>query len=172
MPNTNSPHGLKPTMRNIFGGPIETQEFTKLAAEATAIFRYDAVCVVTGGKIKPGRDTAFIGVSLDYGKVSTLTTHRVVLAPSAVFEAQDDDATTGLVLADQGKNADLTTATAGNAATLISGHMIDQSTAATTNTLDVQLHRLHEAADNAVGPYARFELSFNKHFWINGRTGV
>lgn len=172
MPNTNGPHGLKPTMRNIFGGPVETQEFEKLANVATAIFRNDAVCVVTGGNIQPGRATAFVGVSLDHGKVSTLTTQRVVLAPSAVFEAQDNDAAVGLLLADRGKNANLTVATAGNAATMISGHMIDKSTVATTNTLDVQLIRLHEAADNEVGPWARFELTFNTHFWINGRTGV
>jgi len=170
--NTNGPHGLNPTMRSIFGGPVETQEFQKLANVSTAIFRNDAVCVVTGGNIQPGRATAFIGVSLDPGKVSTLTTHRVVLAPCAVFDAQDNDASVGLLLADRGKNANLTVATAGNAATMMSGHMIDKSTVAVTNTLDVQLHRLLEAADNFVGPYARFELSFNIHFWVNGRTGV
>lgn len=172
MPNVNNPHGLKPLMRTIFGGPSAVEEYGKLAGVATAIFRNDVVSVVTGGNIQPGRSTAIVGVSLDYGKVSTATQHKVVIAPFSLFEAQDDDAAVGLLAADRGKNATVSVATAGNTATLLSGHQIQKSTVATTNTLDLQLHRLLEDPSNEFGPYARFEVSFNTHFFALGRTGV
>lgn len=172
MPNVNNPHGLRPTMRNMFGGPVETREFFKPASSATAIFRNDAVCTSTGNQIIAGRTTAFVGVSLDPGKASTLTAHRVIFSPGAVYEAQDNDSAVGIVAADIGKNADLSVAVGGNTATNVSGHQINKASVATTATLDVQLIQLLEAADNEFGPWARVEVVFNRHFFALGRTGV
>lgn len=172
MPNVNNPHGLRPIMRNFDGGPSEAREFNKTAAIGTAIFRNDAVCVVTGGNIQPGRATAFMGVSLDYGKASTLTSHRVIASPTAIFEAQDNNSTDGIAAADLGKNANLSTAVAGSATLLISGHQIDEASVATTNSLDVMLLNLHPVPDNDFGSNARIEVMFNRHFFAFGRTGV
>jgi hypothetical protein len=172
MPNVNNPHGLRPLMRNLLGGPVEVQEYNKLAGVSTAIFRNDVVSVVTGGNIQPGRSTAIVGVSLDYGKASTATTHKVVIAPFSMYEAQDDDAVTGLLAADMGKNANVTVATGGNTSTLISGHQISKSSVATTNTLDLQLHRLLQDPSNDFGPNARVEVSFNTSHFAFGRIGV
>lgn len=172
MPNVNNPHGLRPLMRNLFGGPVETREFFKPASSATAIFRNDAVCVSTGGQIIAGRSTAFVGVSLDPGKASTLTGHRVIVSPGAIFEAQDNDAAVGIVAADIGKNAQISVAVAGNASTNVSGQQIDKATVATTAGHDLQLIALLDAADNEFGPYARVEVMFNRHFFNMGRTGV
>lgn len=172
MPNVNNPHGLKPLMRTIFGGPSAVEEYGKLAGVATAIFRNDVVSVVTGGNIQPGRSTAIVGVSLDYGKVSTATNHRVVLAPFSLFEAQDNDSAVGLLAADQGKNANISVAVAGNTSTLVSGGQIDKASVATTNTLDLQLNRLLADPTNDFGPWARFEVMFNTSFFAMGRTGV
>lgn len=172
MPNVNNPHGLRPIMRNFDGGPSEAREFSKTAAVATAIFRNDAVCIVTGATIQPGRATAFVGVSLDYGKASTLTQHRIIASPTAIFVAQDNDAAVGLLAADLGKNANLSTAVAGNAIQGISGMQIDKASVATTNTLDLMLLNLHPVPDNDFGPNARVEVLFNRHFFAPGRTGV
>lgn len=172
MPNVNNPHGLRPIMRNFDGGPVQVLELEKPASVMTAIFRNDAVCVLTGNKIQPGRATAFMGVSLDFGAASTLTRHRVIASPRAVFEAQDNNSTDGIAAADLGKNADISTAVAGNAATQISGHQISESSVGTANTLDLMLLGLHDVPDNEHGPYARIEVMFNRHFFNLGRTGV
>lgn len=172
MPNVNNPHGLRPTMRNLFGGPVEVQEYAKLAGVATAIFRNDVVSVVTGGRIQPGRATAIVGVSLDYGKPSTQTNHKIIISPGAVYEAQDNDASVGLLQSDVGKNANISVAVAGNTSTLVSGHQIDKASVAVTNTLDAQLDRMLADPTVEFGPYARFELRLNLSFFMLGRTGV
>src|SRR5689334_9715792 len=122
MANVNNPHGLRPLMRNLFGGPVSIEEYTKPASVATAIYRQDSVIALTGGNITPqataGTGT-FVGVSLNYGAASTATTHSIVHSPDAVFEAQDDNSTDGLAAADMGKNANIKI-TAGNTSTLIS----------------------------------------------------
>jgi hypothetical protein len=171
MPNVDNPHGLRPTMRNFHGGPVETKEMYKPSSSGTAIFRNDAVCVSTGGQIIAGRSTAFCGVSLDYGALSTLTPHKVIVSPAAVFEAQDNNDTDGIAAANIGKNADIE-ANAGNASTLVSGHEIDESTINTNNTLDVMILGLHESPDNDYGSYCRVEVMFNRHFFNPVRTGV
>jgi hypothetical protein len=159
-------------MRNFEGGPVQTFEFEKPASVGTAIFRNDAVCVVTGNKIQPGRATAFVGVALNGGAASTLTTHLVIASARAVFEAQDNGATDGIAAADLGKNADISTAVAGNAATGMSGQQISEASVATTAGLDLQLLGLHDVPDNEHGQYARIEVMFNRHFFNLGRTGV
>jgi hypothetical protein len=61
---------------------------------------------------------------------------------------------------------------AGSALTQLSGHELDESTAATTNTLDVKLLRLFGSPDNAYGAYGRYEIVFNKHRMANAIAGV
>lgn len=172
MPNVNNPHGLFPLMQDFDGGPSATRNFVKPASVATAIFIHDPVCTVTGGKIQPGRATAFVGVALDYGAASTLTEHLLVCSPEAIYEAQDNASTDGLVEADMGKNANISTAVAGSAVTRRSGAQIDEASVNTTNSLDLMLLGLLADPDNAFGPNARIEVKFNRHFLLAGRTGV
>jgi hypothetical protein len=161
-------------MRNIGGGEPTIKKFSKAVGYGTAIFVGDAVNQVAAGGIEvsatPGT-TLYSGVSLNYGPASTATEHLVIISPDAVFEAQDDDATTGLVAADAGLNANLILG-AGSATTQISGHEIDQSTADVTNSLDVKLLGLLNVPDNAYGAHARFEITFNKHRMAPGVAGV
>ena len=174
MANIDNPHGLRPLGICLGGGPQVFEEYSKAATYGTAIFVYDAVNRVADNTIEasatPGT-TLYSGVALNYGAASSKTTHLVLISPDAIFEAQDDDDTTGLVEADMGLNANLILG-AGSTTTHVSKHEIDQSTAQTTNTLDVHLLRLLNVPDNAAGAHARVELVFNKHRMAPGVAGV
>lgn len=175
MPNVDNPHGLRPIMRTLGGGCPFVQEFTKDAAEGAAIFQWDAVNREADGNIEansatPGT-TRFSGVALNHGAASTLTQHLVVVSPDALFEAQDNNDTDGIAEADLGLNANIEL-NAGSAATKISGHEIDESTAAATATLDVKLLQKLNVPDNAFGSFCRVELVFANHRMAPATAGV
>ena len=174
MANRDNPHGLAPLMRTLSGGCPSVRQYDKDVDEATALFINDVVSrdddenLADGGT--PGT-TTFQGVNLVYGAAVTVTKHLVMDSPDALFEAQDDDATTGLLEADMGLNANLIFG-AGSAVSGISGHEIDQDTKNTTNTLDVHLLRGLDTPDNIYGPHCRVEIVFNKHRLNPGVAGV
>lgn len=184
MANVNAPHGLRPLMRNLFGGPIQIEQYSKPSAQAT-IYRQDPVIAITGGtagadgtssqNIGPqataGAGT-FVGVALNYGATGAITQHSVVHSPDALFEIQDDGASTGVVVANLGKNANTALGTAGNASTQISGAQLGTASIATTAALDLSIHRLLNVPDNAFGVNARVEVTFGRHQLVIGRTGV
>jgi hypothetical protein len=171
MANIDRPHGLRPLGVTLEGGCPVVLPFTKDASENTAIYIWDIVNMQDDGNIEansatPGT-TRFLGVSLNHGAASTLTTHLVVVSPNALFEAQDNNDTDGIAAADLGLNANVEL-NAGSTTTLISGHEIDESTAAATGTLDLKLLRLYDAPDNAHGSFARIEVVINKHMYREG----
>lgn len=174
MANVDNPHGLCPLMRTLEGGFPVVERFTKDAAQATAIFIHDVVNRAADGNIDPGGTpgtTLYTGVALNGGAALTLTKHLVVISPSAVFEAQDNDDTDGFAEVDMGLNCDLEF-NAGSATTGISGHEIDESAIQTTNTLDVHLLKKLDVPNNAYGEHVRVEVIFNKHRMAHGVAGV
>jgi hypothetical protein len=173
--NVDNPHGLKPLMRTLEGGCPVVQQFDKDASEGTAIFQWDAVNREADGNIEaasatPGT-TTFSGVSLNHGAASTLTSHSVIVSPSAVFECQDNADTDGFDAADMGLNVNLEL-NAGSATTKLSGHELDESTVQTTDTLDMHMLALLNVPDNAAGAHTRVEVIFNKHRMNSQRAGV
>lgn len=173
MANINSPHGCFPLGINLAGGAPTIEEFTKVVGDGQAIFRYDPVARVAGGaisaaSISPGT-TLYSGVALDYGALSTATTHKVITSPDALYEAQGDS--TGVAAANLGLNANLAL-NAGDATTKKSGAVINHVGIAVDATLDVHLLRLFANADNVAGAYARVEIVFNKHRMAPASVGV
>jgi len=140
----------------------------------TTIFINDAVNRVADGSIEvsatPGT-TAYSGVSLTHGLLSTATDHLVIISPDAVYEAQDNADTDGFAEADMGLLVNLEL-NAGSTTTLISGHELDESTVNTTNTLDMLMLQLYDVPDNAGTANSRVEVVFNKHRMVAGTTGV
>lgn len=174
MANVDNPHGLTLLGRTLSGGCPTIEQFTKAASYGTAIFIGDAVARAADETIDkaitPGT-TNYSGVSLNYGAASTLTTHLVSTSLDALYEAQDNNDTDGFVAADMGLNVNLEL-NAGSATTQISGHELDESTAQTTNTLDVKMLRLFGVPSNEYGSYSRIEIIFNKHRMAPGVAGV
>ena len=174
MPNVNYPHGLNSLGRTLAGGLPTVESFQKAASFCTALFIGDAIARAADGTINttitPGT-TLYSGVNLNWGAASTLTDHLVVTSPDALFEAQDNDASTGTLAADVGLNANLVL-TAGDSLTLLSKHQVNQSTLATTSTLDVKILRKYDIPNNDYGPNARLEIIFNKHRMHPAVAGV
>lgn len=182
MPNRDNPHGFRPLMRSLTGGPgASTLPAHKLVGFGTAIFIHDCITRVAAGTkptmaistaITPGT-TAIAGVSLTYGAASTATDH--VIYPAAgyqVFEAQDDGATDGIGFADVNKNFNIVLGT-GNAATKISGHKIGEASLAATATLDGKIVGIWRTARNLIGSsFVRAEVIFNRVQFSDQTLGV
>lgn len=172
MANVDNPHGLRPIMRTISGGPVHVAQFSKLSSYGTALFINDVVARVASGDIQVSTTALnHSGVNLNYGAASTATDHLVIISVGAMFEAQDNNDSVGLVYADMGLNCEIEF-NAGSATTGISGHELDESTAAVGNTLDVHLLQKLDTPDNAYGSFCRVEVIFNTHRMGHGNAGI
>ncbi len=168
MANVNSPFGFRPTMRTFSGGSGTVSSAHKLVGYGTALFINDVVTHAAAGTkptlcidaaITPGT-TPVLGVNLIYGAASVATDHAIVLAMGAIFLAQGDGTgATFLVAASLEKTFNLAL-TAGNTATKVSKHSISETSVATTNTLDLKIRGLYQAADNVLGQIRVF-VTFN-----------
>ena len=89
--------------------------------------------------------------------------------PNTLFEVQEDSVGNNLATTDLGNNFDLVSGTNNS---YVSGWMLDSSTAATTNTLQLKLMYLARRTDNAIGQYAKWVVLINNHSYRAGTTGV
>jgi hypothetical protein len=172
MANTDNPHGFQPLMRSIVGGPgAAAMTAHKIAGSGTALFIGDVV-KLGGSGTKSGTSivagtagAAAFGVNLNHGLISTATDHLIIPGHLQVFEAQIDTITA----AGLNQNCQLV-ATAGNATTLRSKHSLNNI--ATTNTHEFKVLKLWDSPDNAVGAYARVEVTFNESQFSDQTAGV
>jgi len=179
MANRDNPHGFGPLNRCLAGGPgAATFECHKLAATA-AIFIGDAVVRVAAPTRKTpaiGPATAagpVFGVNLIYGAGTTATDKHLVI-PSGnlqMFEVQDNDDVTGVVVGGITKNANFVTG-AGSVATQLSGTELDIATLAATATLGMRLHGLLNEPNNDFGPHARVIITFQRNEEADQSAGV
>ncbi len=181
MANVNAPFGFRPTMRTATGGAGRVISAHKLVGYGTAFFINDVVTHAAAGTkptpcvdkaITPGT-TPVKGVNLNYGAASTATDHTIVLAGGGgVFIVQGDGSgATFLVGASLSKNANIAL-TAGNTGTKVSKHSLSETSLATTNTLDLKVRKLFESPDNALGQYARVEVTFNNLVDSDQKAGI
>lgn len=181
MANRDNPHGLV-AVGTEYGGPWRVREFKKLAAYGTAVFINDAVNQAAGSatgdplpvieaSATPGT-TRYSGISLSHSAALTAAKHLVIVSRDVIFEVQDNNDTDGVGEADLGLNSNLEL-NAGSATTLISGHELDESSLATTATLDIKVLDLYRDPENAFGSgFVRVLCKFNKHRNSEGVAGV
>lgn len=93
----------------------------------------------------------------------------VVDDPYAIFQIQEDATQTALAATDVGNNISLK---AGVNNGFISTWVIDQSTKATTSTLQMKLLGLAPIPGNNLGTAAVWNCMINNHFFKAGTTGV
>ena len=86
----------------------------------------------------------------------------VVDDPFMIYEAQDGGSGTALAAANIGQNCNLTI-TAAQSTGVVSGTILDNSTAATTIGRDVRLLGLNRVPGNAYGYYAKWLVMLNSH---------
>ena len=160
MANVDNPHGLAPLNRTLSGGAPAVMPFVK-DASATVVYINDVIQRDADGGVSAGISTPLVGVSLHWSAASTAAELLVMCDPHAVYEAQDNADSDGFALVDMGANCNIE-ANSGSTTTYISGHELDESTAATTNTCHVHLIRLFPVVSgNAYGNHARIEVNFS-----------
>lgn len=199
MPNNNAPFGLRP-VTNMGSGTYEgrIRQYSVPSGDSTAIYVGDPVKLVGTSQIINGQvfsDVAqaatgdvMVGVvvgtladtrdSLVYRAASTQRVLLVCDDPNALFEIQQTNSGTALTANDVGLNANFVVA-AGSTVTGQSGVTLDNTTEATTNTLDLKIVGMVNRADNDVGTAvgtgaaaSRFYVRINRHQYSNQIAGV
>lgn len=109
--------------------------------------------------------------SLRYRAASTAREVYVADNPDLVFEIQEGSSGTALTANDIGLNINFVVA-AGSTVTGLSGTQLDNTTEATTNTLDLHLIAPVAREDNAIGYSCKWLVTINRHQYANQIAGV
>jgi len=128
------------------------------------------VGVIVG--FEPEKGVTTPNLNITYRPASTAMYVMVADDPELVFEVQEDGDTTPLAVTDVGLNAILINLTSGSTTTGRSTMEIDSTSKATTTTHDVQILRMVQREDNAIGAYAKWLVKLNNHQFVDGTTGV
>ena len=199
MANANATFGLRP-VNMLNSGPYTgmVKAFSVAASDGTAIYigdpvkgtgtsqfingqTYSDVVQAATGDVITG---VVVGVepvtstSLIYRAASTQRIVYVNVEPNALFEIQQVTGGTPLTANDIGLNANFVVA-AGSTATGMSGVTLDNTTEATTNTLDLKIVGIVNRADNDPGSAvttgadaSRFLVRINRHLYSNQIAGA
>jgi hypothetical protein len=193
MANANAPMGLVPVRgvnsQTVSGGP---RLYSHAAGDGTALYRGDPVKIAGTAQTINGITTqdvvraatgdvicgVFMGAlpttrdSTVYGAASAAYQCFVDDDPNTLFEIQDANSGTPLAVADIGMNANFVAGT-GSTVTGWSGFTLDNTTEATTNTLDLKLVDVVNRVDvdNTSSPL-RFLVRINRHLFSNQVAGV
>lgn len=199
MANSVTPFGLIPR-KNLHSQPYSggIMQFSTPVGDATAIFIGDLVKlagtsqfvngIILNDVIQAATGNVFAGVvtgfqadtrdSLLYRAASTIRVALVETDPNAEFEIRQVAGGTPLTANDVGLNANVVVA-AGSTFTGQSGMALDNTTEATTNTLDLKITGMPSRPDNdpgsAVGTGAdssTFFVRINRHQFTNQIAGV
>lgn len=199
MSNVNAPFGLRP-VNDVSGRPYTgaARVYSVPASDATAIFVGDLVKIVATGEIingSPYQDITraasgdtFVGVVIgclpdtrDSTQYRAASTQRRVLVaddPNLLFEVQQSNSGTPFNVNSIGLNCNVNVG-AGSTITCLSGTVADNTTGATTATLDLKIVGMLDAPDNDIGSSAssgtlasRLLVRLNRHLFVNQTAGV
>jgi hypothetical protein len=199
MSNPNSAFGLRPHSE-LSGAPYSAapRTYSVPASDATAIYIGDAVKLAGTGQIingSPFSDVAraasgdvIVGVvvgvvpqtrdSTTYRAASTQRLLLVADDPGLLFEIQQSNTGTPFAVNDIGLNCNMTVA-AGSTFTGFSGTVADNTSGATTNTLDLKIVGFTDDPVNDFGSSAssgtlasRLLVRINRHQYVNQVAGA
>lgn len=199
MANPTTPFGLI-GRKNQYSSPYNSglQHFSTAAGNATAIFVGDLVTLAGTSQLINGQvfsdvvqgatGGVFVGVvvgvlpvsrdTLNYRAASTQAILMVETDPNAEFEIRQVAGGTPLTANDVGLNANVVVGS-GSTTTGLSGMALDNTTEATTNTLDLKITGMSSRPDNEVGTAAgtgsdssTFFVRINRHQYVNQVAGV
>lgn len=192
MANANTPAGATPVMhRN--GAPYNGafRVYACPASDGTALYKGDFVKLAGTGETIGGRvlqdviraatGDVMVGVvvgvepdtqdSLRYRAASTLRKIYVADDPSLLFEIQEGSSGTAFTANDIGLNVNFVVG-AGSTVTANSGTLLDNTTEATTNTLDLHMVQPVPREDNAIGYSCKWLVTINRHQFANQVAGA
>lgn len=195
---TNAPNGLRPVKKldgSCWTGALNN--YPVASGYGTSLFKGDPVTILADGTLgiaTPGSGVVGVFWGIQYTPstgglpvnspnwvASTATqgavnaTAFVIDDPNVVFTIQETNgsgaAGTPLTAADVGLNANVAIGT-GSAATGNSGASLNNTTEATTATLDLKILGLDTYPGNAVGNFANWFVKINNHRYAAGVAGV
>lgn len=198
MANANAPFGLRPvnTLGQTYNGRIT--QYSVPSSDASAIYvgdlvklvgtsqfingaSFNDIAIAASGDVFLGVVVGFLADTRDSLVYRAASTQRIALVcddPNAVFEAAQGSGGTPLTANDVGLNVNISVV-AGSTYTGQSASVIDNTTEATTNTLDLKIMQMVNRADNdpgtAVGTGAassHFLVRINRHQFANQIAGV
>lgn len=151
-------------------------DFVKIAGTSQTIgdVTYTDVTRAATGDVIVGVVTSVVPATRDstvYRTASTATIVNVADDPQLLFEMQESAGGTSLTANDIGLNANFVVANA-STTTGLSATTLDNSTEATTNTLDVKIVGLANKPNNAVGESAKWIVKINRHLFANQVAGT
>ena len=192
MANTDTPRGFTP-VRYLSGQPYTgaVNQYSVAAGNATAILIGDPVTLAGTGQtingnvyqdvVRSATGDAVTGIcvgvkpdtrdSTIYRAASTQRILFVADDPDLLFEIQEGATGTAFTANDIGLNANFVV-NSGSTTTGMSGVILDNTTEATTNTLDVKLWGFQNRADNAIGSSAKWLVRLNKSRLVDQVAGV
>jgi hypothetical protein len=135
---------------------------------------YQDVVQAATGDVMTGVVVAVLPDTRDSVIYRAASTQRLVLVaddPGILFEIQEVGTGTAFTVNDLGLNANFVVS-AGNATTGISGVELDNSTEATTNTLDLQIVGFANRTGNEIGLNAKWLVRINRHQRANQVAGI
>lgn len=151
----------------IIAGDGDASGYPTATLATAASGRITGVCV----GLRPGGNSTLIPPRLRAASVAEYI--LVADDPDLLFEIQEDSVGGALAATNIGQNCSLIAAAA-STTTGQSGWMLDSSTAATTNTLQVRIVELQHRADNVIGTNAKWLVAINlpTETGASGSTGV
>jgi len=192
MANTDNAAGLKPVQhRN--GAPYNGsfRLYSTPTGNATATFIGDPVILLgtsqtingkiysdvgqaATGSVITGVVVGVVPVTQDSLRYRAASTQRLLMVaddPELLFEIQEVTGGTALTANDAGLNANYVVGT-GSTVTGLSGVELDNSTEATTNTLDLHIVGPVQRDDNAIGEHCKWLVTINRHQFANQVAGI
>lgn len=190
MANTNTPRGLVP-LRDAGSAPTSggVEMFYVPASDNTALYIGDPVvkngsgdAAGVAGVIRASAGGPITGVvqgfvpngTTDMAGYRAASTAAYVLVNTdldTLYEIQEDGDGGQLDADDIGLNASVIAA-AGNAYSKRSGFLLDSSSAATSNALELKIVGLSQRPGNDFGAYAKFVVKINDSTEAHASTGV
>lgn len=199
MANANTPFGLRPVQSLGHGNYTgSVRQFSVPSGDASAIYVGDLVklagtsqvirdqilpdiAIAASGDVFCGVVVGFLAETRDSTLYRAASTQRIALVncdPNALYEVQQGTGGTPLTANDIGLNANISVV-AGSTVTGLSGSVIDNTTEAATNTLDLKIVGMPSRVDNdygaAVGTGAaasKFYVRINRHLFANQVAGA
>jgi len=185
------PFGFRALGVGLHGGPGRLKQYAQPASDTHQIFKFDLVTLVAGSSVSdtgypalnlpniqsysqatPGT-TPILGATLNGNLASTLGYLMVYDDPDQLFVAMlANDGPTNFSVASYGtKNANVKN-TAAAAGSLYSAMAIEDTTLATTNTLDLKINGALSQPPNIEGNFTILEVKINRHQLENQVAGI
>ena len=153
-------------------------DLVKLTGTNDATGKIPIVAQSAAGDASIGVIAAFIpnysdesSLLVNYRKASTKQDALIYWGQDVLYEVQEDSVGGAIATASAGLNINVIVGS-GDTITGMSGMELDSSSAASTSSLNMRLHRVVDRPDNAIGTNAEWVVSINASQEALNQTGV